>query len=378
MVRRAFWERQIERLWRQRSILWLAGVRRVGKTTVCKSLRGVIYLDCERPTVRRQLEDPEAFLEEHRHKRIVLDEIHRLEHPSELLKLAADHYSEVKIIATGSSTLGASRKFRDTLAGRKRTLWLSPMILEDLEDFGKKELRHRLIRGGLPPFFLAKDYPEKDFQEWFDGYWAKDLQELFRLERRSSFQKLMELLFAQSGGLFEAASFAAPCSISRPTVQAYLSVLEETFLVHVLRPFHSGKTREIVAAPKVYGFDTGFVAYHRGVERLRESDLGGLWEHLVLNELLAHTQKREIQFWRDKGQHEVDFIIARTPKLPIAIETKWKAEAFDPSSLLAFRRLYPDGKNFVVAQNIDRAYQRKFGNVVARFVNLKQLIKELL
>ena len=100
------------------------------------------------------MEDPEGFLDEHKGQRLVLDEIHRLRNPSELLKIAADHYPSIKIIATGSSTLGASSKFKDTLSGRKSEIWLTPMISSDLVDFGKTSLSHRFIRGGLPPFFL--------------------------------------------------------------------------------------------------------------------------------------------------------------------------------------------------------------------------------
>jgi predicted AAA+ superfamily ATPase len=165
-----------------------------------QSLGDVEYFDCELPRVRRMIDDPEGFLQDNRGRRIVLDEIHRLERPSEILKIAADHFPDTRILATGSSTLGASAKFRDTLAGRKEELWLTPMTTDDLEDFGGTDLHHRLLHGGLPPFFLAKVLPEKDFQEWMDAYWAKDIQELFRLERRQSLKKFAELLMAQSGG----------------------------------------------------------------------------------------------------------------------------------------------------------------------------------
>ena len=100
---------------------WLSGVRRVGKTCLCQDLPNVEYFDCELPRIRRTMVDPQSFLDGVRGKRIVLDEIHRLQNPSELLKIAADHYPRTRIVATGSSTLGASRKFRDTLAGRRET-----------------------------------------------------------------------------------------------------------------------------------------------------------------------------------------------------------------------------------------------------------------
>src|SRR6476469_211746 len=122
MVQRSFWVDAIEAAWQRRSVLWLAGVRRAGKTVLCRSLDDVEYYDCELPRARRALEDPESFLRETRGRRIVLDEVHRLGNPSELLKIAADPFPETRIIATGSSTLDASAKFRDTLTGRRETV----------------------------------------------------------------------------------------------------------------------------------------------------------------------------------------------------------------------------------------------------------------
>jgi len=290
MIRRRFWQHLLEQAWQERSVIWLSGVRRVGKTCLCRSLPHVEYLDCELPRVRRMMEEPEGFLDGFGNQSIVLDEIHRLQNPSELLKIAADHYPGLRVIATGSSTLGASRKFRDTLAGRKRDIWLAPMCLADLKDADRPDLHHRLLRGGLPPFFLADQLPERDFQEWMDAYWAKDIQELFRLESRSSFQKFVELVLAQSGGIFEATRFSRPCEVSRPTISTYLKVLEATFVAHVIRPFSTHRATEIVSAPKVYGFDTGFVCYYRGWQELRPEDFGVLWEHFVLNEIMANLQ----------------------------------------------------------------------------------------
>ena len=104
--------------------------------------------------------------------------------------------------------------------------------------------------------------------------WAKDIQELFRLERRDSFQRFTELVIAQSGGIFDATRFARPCEVSRPTITNYLRVLEATFVAHVVRPFSSRRPTEIIAAPKVYGFDTGFICYYRGWQDLRMMTLG--------------------------------------------------------------------------------------------------------
>lgn len=374
---RQFWLSRIDAAWRRRTIVWLSGVRRAGKTFLCQSVPGIEYFDCELPRVRQQMEDPETFLAGLRGKRVVLDEIHRLGNPSQLLKIAADHYRDVRILATGSSTLGASAKFRDTLAGRKEEIWLTPMDEADLADFGNEDLRHRLLHGGLPPFFLAPSVPEREFQEWMDAYWAKDIQELFRLERRQSFQRLVELLLINSGGIFQAQRYARDCEVSRPTIANYLAVLEATFVVHVLRPFARHRAAEIVSAPKVYGFDTGFVSYYRGWHRLRDDDVGHLWEHFVLNELHARLQMRTIRYWRDKRGHEVDLVLASRNGAPVAIECKWKADAFDPAPLLAFRRNYPKGPSFVVASDVRRTWARKYDGVEVRFCALADLVEAL-
>lgn len=359
-------------------MVWLAGVRRVGKTFLCQSLDGVEYFDCELPRTRRMMEDPEAFLRDRAGQRIVLDEIHRLANPSELLKIAADHFPETPVLASGSSTLEATAKFRDTLTGRKENVWLTPMIAADLADFGQEDLAHRLLRGGLPPFFLAGDLPERDFQDWVDAYWAKDVQELFRLERRWSFQRFLELLFGQSGGVFEATRFAAPCEVSRQTISNYLSALEATFVAHVVRPFSSRRSTEIVAAPKVYGFDTGFAGYYRGWDTPRPDDLGVLWEHYVLNEIQGRMQQRDARYWRNKHGAEVDFVLPRRGEGgPVAIEAKWSAGSFDPAGLAAFRRIYPQGPNFVVAADVDGSYTRPYDGFEVEFVSLDALIARL-
>ena len=128
----------------------------------------------------------------------------------------------------------------------------------------------------------------------FGEHPLKDIQELFRLERHYSFQKFFELLMAQSGGIFEATRFAKICEVSRTTISNYLKVLESTFVVHIVRPFTTHKITEIVSAPKVYGFDTGFICYHRGIIALRLEDYGFLWEHFVLNELHSQLQTKNI------------------------------------------------------------------------------------
>ncbi|MDX2347145.1 MAG: DUF4143 domain-containing protein [Legionella sp.] len=378
MINRAFWLNKIELAWKKRTVIWFPGVRRAGKTSICKSIPDCEYFDCELPRIRRMMEDPEDFLNGLRDKRIVLDEIHRLHNPSELLKIAADHYPDIKIIATGSSTLSASKKFQDTLTGRKVKIWLAPMLINESRLFKATDMQHRLLYGGLPPFFMEDEIPEREFIEWSDDYWAKDVQELFNITNKHSFQRFMELLLANSGNLFEATKFAAPCEVSRTTINKYLYVLQQTYVAHVIKPYTSYAPSEIVSAPKVYGFDTGFVCHYKGWFDLRREDLGFLFEHIVLNEILGQFPKCNVRYWRDKSKHEIDFVYLKNRhQTPITIECKWSANNFSFKALTKFRSRYPDGDNFVVASDVDRPFSKCSGDITVKFVNLDGLIEAL-
>jgi uncharacterized protein len=207
-----------------------------------------------------------------------------------------------------------------------------------------------------------------------DAFWAKDIQELFRLEKRASFQRFVELLMAQSGGLFEATRFAAPCEVSRGTIMNYLAVLAATGVALVIRPFSSRRSHEIIAAPKVYGFDTGFVCAHRGWTELRREDLGRLWEHYVLNEIVARTQSTAIRYWRDKQGHEVDFVWSPRRGPLLALECKWSARDFDPAGLRAFARNYPKARLLVVAPDARPAFKRNCGGRLVECVGLNEAV----
>ncbi len=378
MVHREFWEQALLRQWKQRSIVWLSGVRRAGKTTLARAIPGVEYFDCELPSVRQALADPELFFSAHRRRRIVLDEVHRLPRPSEVLKIAADHFADVRIVATGSSILGASTAFRDTLVGRKTTLWLTPMISDDVAAFGGS-LESRMLRGGLPPFFLEQSASPSLYQEWIDGFFAKDILQLFRLERHASFLRFLELVFLQSGGIFEAVKLAKLCEISHTTVRHYLNILAATHVAHILRPFSSRRKSEIISAPKVYGFDTGFLCYFRGIRTLRPDDAGICWEHIVLNEIHARLQTRAVHYWRDKRGHEVDVVLVPRGGHPLAIECKWQThEDFGPRSGLAvFLRQYPLASACIVTPHVPTPHNVRIGAHAVPVLDLAGLAARL-
>jgi predicted AAA+ superfamily ATPase len=357
MIDRPFWTERLAVAWKQAPIVWLTGPRRTGKTVLAQSLPNAEFLNCDLPSVAERLSDAESFYRSVRKRVVVFDEVHQLPDPSRLLKIGADGFPKLKILATGSSTLAATQKFRDSLTGRKRVVELVPVLHEELPAFGVTDLRERLLRGGLPPALLAGERSPEFYAEWQDSYFARDVQELFRLEKRAGFLRVLELLLRQSGGLLDVTKLAAESQISRPTVTNWLEVYQITHVAHLVRPFSAGGRREIVAQPKVFGFDTGLVCHARGWDHLRAEDCGVLWEHLVLDTLVAAGVPR-LHFWRDKQQREVDFVMPHGRDAADAVECKWKPDAFETRGLAAFREQYPKGGNYVVSPLNGPAYER--------------------
>lgn len=355
-IPRPFWQERLARSWQRAPIVWLTGVRRIGKTTLAKQLEHAEFLNCDLPSTARRVEDPELFFRTLEARTVVFDEIHQLPDPSRILKIAADEYPHLRILATGSSTLAATKKFRDSLTGRKRTVHLLPTLHFELEAFGGAGLDRRLLRGGLPDALLSPDHDRGFYAEWLDSYFARDVQELFNVSKRREFLKLVELLLRSSGGQVNTTQLGKHAQLSRPTVINYLEVLDVTHVVHLLRPYHGGGRQEILRQPKVYGFDTGFVSFVRGWMRLRQEDKGQLWEHLVLETLLSEFEARRIYYWRDKQQREIDFVLERGDDAVDAIECKWQVDHFRTDSLDAFRRNHPRGHNYLLVPATDTPY----------------------
>ena len=259
MIWRPQWLERIRRGWSDRPIVWLSGVRRVGKTTLAGMVPDIAYHNCDLPSTARALADPELFLSGQRRGAVLaLDEVHRLPDPSLTLKIAADEYPHLRILATGSSTLAATGKFRDSLTGRKRAVHLCPVLWEECADtFGITDLDRRLLHGGLPEALLAETKSPHAFAEWIDSFYARDILELFSIRNRQGFLGLFRLLMRWSGGQVDYTRLSRLTEVSRPTVKSYLEALQIAHAVHLLRPFRGGGSGEIVSRPKCYAFDTG-------------------------------------------------------------------------------------------------------------------------
>ena len=374
MIARPFWLERIEAAWKEAPIAWLCGVRRSGKTTLAQSLGGdrALYVNCDLPIAEEMVRDPAVFFRSVGKPVVVFDEIHQLKDPSRVLKIGADLFPKLRILATGSSTLAASRKFRDTLTGRKRNVHLVPVLWGELDAFGAP-LQKRLFHGGLPQALLAESKSPSFYREWLDSFFARDVQRLFAFRDVNRFNALLEYVLGQSGGQLEVARAAAALGLARQTVQSHLDAMEITNAVTLVRPFHGGGQGEILRMPKAYGFDTGFVSFVRGWDPLRPEDLGLLWEHLVLEHLQALSPDIPARYWRDRNGREVDFVLARSRDQVDAVECKWNPAGFEPGGLRAFRRLYPKGRNFLVTPSGIPAFTRDYDGLEVRVCTPSEL-----
>ena len=374
MINRPFWQDRLEQAWREAPIVWLAGVRRSGKTTLAQSLgpERSLYVNCDLPAIEDMVRDPVLFFRHCDRPVVIFDEIHQLRDPSRVLKIAADEFPKLKVLATGSSTLAASKKFRDTLTGRKRLLHLVPALTGELAAFGAT-LEKRLYHGGLPPALLAPAKQPSFYREWLDSFFARDIQRLFAFRDINRFNALFEYVLRQSGGQLETTKTASALGISRATVESHLQALEVTQALTLVRPFHGGGQGEIVRQPKGYAFDTGFVSFARGWDPLRPADRGLLWEHLVVEAFQAQWPGEPVRYWRDKAGREVDFVRPRGRDTVDTYECKWSADEFDPAALKIFREYYPKGDNYLLSPITGRSYVKRAQGLELRVCGLEAL-----
>lgn len=374
-ILRPFWQNKVENAWKKSPVVWLAGVRRSGKTTFSSSIQGAAYFNCDLPSVQDLVSDPEHFYKYNKANIYVFDEIHQLPEASMLLKIGADTQKKSRFLATGSSTIVASKKFKDSLSGRKRNVHFVPVLVQELNDFNAT-LEKRFLHGGLPPALL-NSLDREFYGEWLDSFYARDVQEIFAVEKRQPFLKALEYLISSNGNMFEVTKLGQVSGITRPTVAKYLDILEVTKAISVIRPYSQNPEQEIVSQPKVYSFDTGFYCFVQNIRELRNEDCGLLLENLTLENFQANGFGSDIRYWRTKQKAEIDFVLPFGRDEVLTIECKWREKNFNDSSLQIFRRRYPKGKNWVITSD-SKTREVVQGKLKYKFINIYDLPQEIL
>jgi len=380
MKRFAF--KEIKKHLNQKRITLLLGARQVGKTTLVRQLfedlskKGefVFMLSLEDKDILRELnKNPKNIFQlipplSDRRLYLLIDEIQYLSDPSNFLKYHFDHYQDkIKFVVTGSSSFYIDRKFKDSLAGRKRIFELPTLNLAEVFHFKgrdelipllnsgniplvyKDEIRNifyeYLIYGGYPEVVLEKNLIEKKLilKELWEAYAKKDAVEAF-LSKPESYSHLLKLLAGRIGSLLNINSLASDIYLDNKTIEKYLWVMRKSFHIHYLLPFYKNIASELRKMPKLYFADLGLrnsLLNNFTPIGLRE-DKGELIENYVYLLLYNQFTQDNIRYWRTQKKQEVDFIVQNDIGTLSAYEVKYNRESFKESKYHFFRDSYPD------------------------------------
>lgn len=334
----------------------LTGPRQSGKTTLLQHLFAdrYRYVSLDPPDVRAAAQaDPRGFLETHRPP-VVLDEV---QNAPELLpyikeRIDRDRSAAGQYLLTGSQNLLLAAQITESLAGRTAMLrlfplsqreiagcpeqppaWERPADASEATDAAFGALWNNVLRGGYPE--LAAD-PDRDVSLWHAGYLQtyleRDVRSLRQIGSLTEYQNFLRILAARSAQLLSLTDVSRDLGVAVNTVKAWLSVLEATYQVIVLRPYFANVGKRLVKTPKVYFTDTGTLCHLAGLkdpEHAASGPMGGaILETAVLAEIFRTLTHRGVEprlfFWRTTAGAEVDFVVETEGKL-IPIEVKLSA-----------------------------------------------------
>ena len=335
-------EKQIkERLFKGKLII-IYGARQVGKTTLAKKIladygEDGTYFNCELLSVQKGLSEPEAeklkkFLGNY--KIILLDEAQNIPNIGKILKIIVDTYPEIQIIATGSSSFDLAQKISEPMTGRTFTFILYPISLQEINQqenlFSVEAKLENLLRFGSYPEILSLGENEsiERLQEISSKYLYKDVLSFEGLKKSSLVRNLLELLALQLGNEVSYNELAVNLGVDRLTVQKYIDILEQSFVIFKLRAFSRNLRKEITKSIKVYFYDLGI--RNSLIENYNpldiRNDVGALWENFCILERKKNNDAEfnfvNSYFWRTYDQKEIDYIEESGGKIR-GFEFKW-------------------------------------------------------
>ncbi|KNZ31409.1 MAG: ATPase AAA [Methylibium sp. NZG] len=307
----------------QYPVVTVTGPRQSGKTTLCRTTcADKPYANLERPDTReRALSDPAGFLAGFPDG-AVLDEVQRT--PELLSWLQADvdeRPGAGRWVLTGSHNFELMRSISQSLAGRTALLHLWPLSLAELAAVGVTPkaagMDTLLFTGGYPRLHADALDPSVALGDYFATYVERDLRQLVELRQLDTFRRYVRLAAGRVGQLLNLSALAADAGVSAPTSQAWMSLLEASYIVHRLPPWHANLGKRLVKQAKLYFCDVGLAAWLLGVReagQLASHPLrGALFENLVVNEFAKHALNQglrpNLHFFRDSGGLEVDLLV---------------------------------------------------------------------
>lgn len=358
----------------------LTGPRQSGKTTLCKSLfPRHPYSSLEAPDVRAfAREDPRAFLAQFP-KGCIIDEVQRApDILSYLQGIIDEDPAPGRWILTGSRNFSLLKSVSQSLAGRTAVYNLFPLVHEEITRFDKYpgNLEETLFAGGYPRIFDLDLDPADWFRSYVTTYIERDVRTISNVADIATFQRFIQLCAGRTAQLLNYSSLADDCGISQPSAKAWLNILETSFIVFRLPPFHSNLRKRLVKMPKLHFYDTGLVCWLLGIrtpEQLRSHPLRGpIFETWAISEVTKHRSNRGetggLSFYRDRNGAEADLIVEHPSRITL-VDAKSTATA--SSSLFSgVRRVrrhlteLPSPYDTIIVYGGDQLQKRADGNIV--------------
>jgi predicted AAA+ superfamily ATPase len=327
-------EKTLIRLAKSFPIVAITGPRQAGKTTLAKAVfKGKPYVSLENPDEREFAQnDPKRFLARFPNG-AVLDEVQRCPSLLSWLQGLVDERGGMgDFVLTGSAQFDLIEGITQTLAGRVGRVELLPLSSRELKAANQlpNSLSQMLIQGGYPALYDRKITTQDWFSNYVATYVERDVRQLISVRNLSQFQTFLKMCASRTGQLINLTSLGADCGISAVTAKQWLSVLETSYIVTLLRPHHSNFGKRLVKTPKIYFLDSGLAAWLMGIRSAETLEThaarGALFESWVVSELYKKRLNAglpiDLFFWRDNTGNEVDLIVENEKGLqPIEIKS---------------------------------------------------------
>lgn len=312
---------EIRKRIKQYPILAVTGPRQSGKTTLLKTLfPDYEYVSLENPDHRSfAKEDPNGFLQQYANKTI-LDEVQRVPELFSYLQTAVDRSGQMgQYILSGSQNFHLLKHITQSLAGRVALFRLLSLDTQELEQAKKLPANYldACIQGGYPAIYHRGLDPTDFYANYIRTYIEKDVTALIHIRDINSFRTFLGLCAARAGQLLNLTALANDCNISQPTAKAWLSVLESSYLVFLLYPYHDNFNKRLVKTPKLYFYDVGLLTHLLQIREPEELAINRLKGNIFENFVIANFQKfnenryqhLNYYFWQDHNGLEIDLLL---------------------------------------------------------------------
>lgn len=322
----------LQKLATQYPVVTVTGPRQSGKTTLCRdAFKNKPYVNLESPDIREfARNDPRGFLSSYGDGAI-FDEIQRTPQLLSYLQPMVDERDEPGLfILTGSQQFEVMTTITQSLAGRTALLKLLPLSIEELTAIKEiYTIDQLLLNGFYPRIYHSGIDPTQALGDYVETYVERDIRQLIAIKDLALFEKFVRLCAGRIGQLLNLQSLGNDVGISHTTARNWLTLLEASFVVFLLRPWHTNLSKRQIKSPKLYFYDVGLASYLLGAENElhinRHPLRGNLFENLIVIDALKYRYNRgkrsNLYFWRDAKGNEVDLLIESGPDVtPVEIK----------------------------------------------------------